>query len=309
MHERNPEHNADSDVAAGEVALGWARAQGAGERIAASSRAQRRRRRRIFGTFAGATLVLAFAAGVWVWSDRRVPQPATAQPSSLVLSAPAKQLLPDGSVVELRDGAKIEVAFSPDARRVTLAQGMAHFTVAENKAVPFIVRAGRIEVRAVGTAFAVEVEARRIDILVTDGVVAVDRATRSQDEGSSPGISAIEPAPPPLATVGAGRRVTVETATAAVTAVVSVSTAEQSERLAWRVPRLELARTPLSEALAFFNRYSSVRLELADPALGALKLSGVLRPDNPNALLHVLAVDFGLESDRRADGVVVLRRR
>lgn len=309
MTERNPEDSADSDVAVSEAALQWARAQGAGKRIVATSRAQRRRRRRIHGALAGTALVLALTAAVTLWPDRRGPQPATALPSSVVLSAPTKQLLPDGSVVELRDGAKIEVAFSPDSRRVTLARGMAHFSVAENKAVPFVVRAGRVEVRAVGTAFAVEVESRQIDILVTDGVVAVDRAIGTQHEGSPPGVSPIEPASPPLATVSAGRRIIVEKETAAVTAVVAVSTAEQSERLAWRVPRIELARTPLSEALALFNRHSSVRLELADPALGALELSGVLRPDNPNALLHVLEVDFGLEADRRADGVVVLRRR
>jgi transmembrane sensor len=270
---------------------------------------QRRRRRRIRGALAGATLVLALTAAMTLWPVRWSPQPVTTPPSSVVLSTPNKQLLPDGSVVELRDGAKIEVEFSPAARRVTLTQGMAHFTVAENKVVPFVVQAGRIAVRAVGTAFAVEVEARQIDVLVTEGVVAVDRASGNQGEDSPTGRSALEPAAPPLATVSAGRKVTVETETAAVTAVVEVSTAEQSERLAWRVPRIELARTPLSEALALFNRYSPVRLELADPALGALELSGVLRPDNPNALLHVLEADLGLEADRRADGVVVLRRR
>ena len=309
MSSRKPDESADADVAAGEAALEWARTQGAGERLAARSREHRRKKRRIQVALAGAAVGVAFMVAVALRPAHQVPQTITATPSAVVHNAPSRRVLPDGSVVELREGAKIEVEFSPTARLVTLARGMAHFTVAENKARPFVVQTERVEVRAVGTAFAVEVNAREIEVLVTEGVVAVDRATGSQRADSPTGRSALEPAAPPLATVSAGRRVTVETETAAVTAVVEVSTAEQSERLAWRVPRIELARTPLSEALALFNRYSPVRLELADPALGALELSGVLRPDNPNALLHVLQVDFALGADHRADGVVVLRHR
>ena len=66
--------------------------------------------------------------------------------------------------------------------------------------------------------------------------------------------------------------------------VTTVSATEMDEHLAWRVPRLEFAGTPLAQALPMFNQYGGVRLTLADPALGRLQLSGVLRADDSESL-------------------------
>lgn len=298
----------DLDIAAGEMALQWARAHGSGDRIAARSRAQRRRTQQIRRLAAGAVLGLTLVAGALVWPSRPTPPVSAALPPAVVFSAPTRQVLPDGSMVELREGAKIAVDFGPAVRRVRLVEGEAHFTVAENKAVPFIVVAGSIEVRAVGTAFAVQLDARKVEVLVTEGRVAVDRPAGNSQENSLPFAPGIATTSQTIAVVDAGRTIAVELETTAVPSALAISAAEQGQRLAWRVPRIELSGMPLSDALALFNRYSSIHLRLADPAHGAFKLSGVLRPDNPNALLHVLKLEHGLEADRRPDGVVLLRR-
>jgi ferric-dicitrate binding protein FerR (iron transport regulator) len=65
----------------------------------------------------------------------------------------------------------------------------------------------------------------------------------------------------------------------------------------------------LAEVVECFNRHGVVRFELADPTIGALQLSGVLRPDSPHALLHILRTDFDLRDQRRADGTIVLNKR
>ncbi len=298
----------DQDVAAGEIALRWARALGSGARIVARSRVQRRRTQQMRRLAAGAVLGLTLVAGALVWPGRPILSVSAALPPAVVLSAPTRQVLPDGSLVELREGAKIAVDFGAAVRRVRLVKGEAHFTVAENKAVPFIVVAGSIEVRAVGTAFAVQLDAMKVEVLVTEGRVAVDRPTGSLRENSLPLAPGIATTPQTIAVVDAGRTIAVELETAAVPSALAISAAEQDQRLAWRVPRIELSGMPLSAALALFNRYSSIQLQLADPAHGAFELSGALRPDNPNALLHVLKLEHGLEADRRPDGVVVLRR-
>ncbi|MGH7956064.1 MAG: iron-containing alcohol dehydrogenase, partial [Opitutaceae bacterium] len=77
-----------------------------------------------------------------------------------------------GSVVELNVDADILVDFSPVRRAVRLVRGEAHFTVATDAARPFVVSAGGVEVRAVGTGFAVHFAPQEIAVLVTEGQVA-----------------------------------------------------------------------------------------------------------------------------------------
>lgn len=284
----------DHDALTGEAALRWARAAGSGARIAERSRTERRRRRHIRQLCAGSALALVLvAAGASLWrSATSVPPGArSAAPSSLVISTPVRQELPDGSIVELKEGARIAVQFEAQVRRVRLEQGEAHFKVAKNAARPFVVSAGAVDVRAVGTEFSVDLGAQRVGVLVTEGRVAVERD-----------------APEPLAMLDAGQSTAVDLhATAGTAEVVAAPLDEQKARLAWRVPRLELSSTPLAEVVECFNRHGAVRLELADPSLGALQLSGVLRVDSPHALLHVLKNDFGLREERRANGTIVLR--
>ena len=283
----------DANTMAGENALRWAHARGAASRIVTHSRAQRRRKRLARRACAGGLVAFLFIIGVRLWPQGPAPEAASTSHPTLVVSQPARQVLPDGSVVELKDGAVISVAFTADVRRVRLERGEAHFAVARNAALPFVVSAGDVAVRAIGTEFAVGLQGRRVDVLVTEGRVAVESAT---------------PGAPALARLDAGQAAVVELAALTSTTESTVPPDEQRSRLAWRVPRIELSRTPLAEVVACFNRYGSVRLELADPALGTLQLSGVLRPDSPHALLHILKNDFGLRENRRADGTIVLQR-
>ena len=63
--------------------------------------------------------------------------------------------LDDGSTLELNAASAVRVQFTAAERHVKLESGEAHFAVAHDTARPFIVSAGGIAVRAVGTAFTV----------------------------------------------------------------------------------------------------------------------------------------------------------
>lgn len=287
----------DRDVRAGEAALGWARADGAAARVAEQARRHRRKRREVRQAVAASAAAVLLVSALWLWpASPAAHPPLTPARSALVVAAPERRVLPDGSVVELKPGARIAVQFSPAVREVRLEAGEAHFAVAKNKDVPFVVSAGAIAVRAVGTEFAVELGAQRVDVLVTEGRVAIERPSAAAGAGA-------------LALLEAGQAAAVPLAPGAAVQGVALPAEEQRARLVWRVPRIELSSTPLAEVVACFNRHGAVRLELADPALGALQLSGVLRPDSAHPLLHVLRADFGLHDDRRADGTIVIRRR
>src|SRR5258708_2070091 len=79
--------------------------------------------------------------------------------------------LSDGSVVAINTQSTVEVAMHANVREVTLTRGEAWFRVAHDTKRPFIVSAGGIRVRAVGTAFSVRRRDEGADVAVSEGVV------------------------------------------------------------------------------------------------------------------------------------------
>jgi transmembrane sensor len=287
--------------------VAWAAASGGAQdlarRVEVSVRRKRRRRQLVAAACAAGLIALG---SLWVAPRKSSPAAVAPAPAAFA-SLPEDRRLPDGSLVELRPGARLTVDFSDAVRRVVLESGEAHFSVAKNPARPFVVVAGGVEVRAVGTAFAVEMSRGQVEVLVTEGRVALDRSA----SGDASKVSTDRVSVHTLATLGAGDRVRVDAGSTAATIAASVveqlSAAEVARRLAWRVPQLTLSATPLSEVIPVFNRYSSEQLVL-DPALDGLRLGGVLRADNTPALLQLLKNEFGVEAERR-DGAIWLRRR
>ena len=286
-----------SPAETGLEALSWAVSTGVAGEVVRHAEARRRQRvrRRIAGVAGVACLGLV---GAWLFP--RAPATLTTPPiaaASAVVIAPETRTLADGSIVELRRGAEILVEYGPSTRRVVLRAGEAHFQVTKDAARPFVVAASGVEVRAVGTAFSVDLGKRAVDVLVTEGRVAVT---------GPPAVAAVKAAPT-VAMVEAGQGAVVSLEAAGVAAVRSVPSGERRERLNWRVPLLEFSGTPLAEAIPMFNRYGS-RLLVIDPALGRLQLSGTLRADDTDSLFLLLRNEFGIIAVPGSAGRTELRR-
>ena len=272
----------------------------------AMERQKRRRRRRSLAVLAPCGL-LVLAGTLWLLNapPRHTPGP----PASMQVQVPLRQVLPDGSVVELRDRAAISVDYQGSARRVALRQGEAHFAVVKSDR-PFVVAVQGIEVRAVGTAFSVQLGARDVDVLVTEGRVAVEKAVAPASGETPVSPAGAVASKQMIATVDAGNRLSVEWKTGeAARPPQPLAATELKERLAWRVPRLEFSGTPLGEALPMFNEHSRLRLTLADPTLAKVKLSGVVRADNVETLLELLAEEHRIAAERRSTDEIVLSRK
>ena len=262
-----------------------------------AARARRRRQRRLAGAVVAVAGIFVVALG---WRASQAEANGTNFVAQLVV--PQKQILPDGGSVELKPGAEISVDYSGELRRVTLRRGEALFEVAENKARPFVVTAGGVDVRAVGTAFLVAMGSREVDVVVTHGRVAVERVA------PEPAIRG--PAAPSMATVStfvdAGSRVTLEIEEQrAAPEVVAVSSNEMQERLAWCGPRVEFSDTTLADAVSLMNRHSKLKLVVADPALAKLRVNGLFRVDNTETLVRLLEASFGVQAERSADSVIL----
>lgn len=225
------------------------------------------------------------------------------------VSEPERQTLSDGSVVEFKPGAKITVAFSEERRVVILRSGEAHFSVTPNPQRPFIVEAGSVKVRAVGTAFAVQLGGTEVEVLVTEGKVTVAPPSAEVDRTEAVHRDAALAAGPefsPLVT--AGQRTSVLLVpTAAVAPVITISQDELAERLSWRVPRLEFSETTIAEAIALFGRHTPVRLHAADGDVAAMRVTGVFRSDNIEGFVRALETSLGLRAENGA-GEIRLHR-
>jgi len=254
---------------------------------------------------AAASLAVAF---VW-W--RITPPP----PSAAIVAADevVRRILEDGSTVELNRGAVVTVDFNAGERRTTLVRGEALFTVAKNPARPFIVRVGGVDVRAVGTAFSVRLDAASVEVLVTEGRVAMSGVERVDPNALSGDATVPDPARwgprAPPTEIPAGHRATVSLTQAAPPQIVAVAPAVSARLLAWQSQMLDFSSAPLQTAVAEFNRRNRVQFVLADAELAALPVIALIRSDNVEGFARFLAATPGVEVERRGDTEIVVRRK
>ena len=243
-----------------------------------------------------AALAAAAAVALLLWHGSvpaASPRPATAAASAAPTSS--TRTLPDGTIVELKRGAELAVAFIPGERRVLLANGEAHFTVTKDPTRPFIVAAAGVEVRAVGTAFNVHLGTAAVEVLVTEGKVAVAPAARA--------------AASPPSELTARQRVVVSLGASPAPPQVDTLTSGEIERvLAWQHRVVDFTARPLGEVIGEFNRRNIVQLRVADPELAAVKISASFRTDNVDGFVHLLEAGFNAEADRTTPELIVLHR-
>jgi transmembrane sensor len=92
--------------------------------------------------------------------------------------------LSDGSSIQLNTDSHVDVAYSNRSRRIRLFRGEALFSAAPDPNRVFEVYVAGSVVRAIGTEFAVHLEGRKVDVMVTKGIVDVldVRSTRTAVE-------------------------------------------------------------------------------------------------------------------------------
>ena len=243
----------------------------------------------------------AAALAVLIWQ----PHPGSDAPSApdAAQSSIIRRVLEDGSTIDLNYGAAVAVKYSATRRDIRLVRGEAHFTVARNPERPFVVNVGSVEVRAVGTAFNVNVRSEAVEVLVTAGKVSVSQASLARAEG--------HPAPAPSVVVPileAGQRTVVPLAGQTTAPRIDALTPREIARVtAWQPRQLEFTDTPLAQVVAEFNASNRIKMVVDDPRLASLPVGASLRSDNIEGFVRMLQVSFHVTAEHRADGVIVLR--
>ena len=243
----------------------------------------------------------AAAAAILLWvavAPRTVPSGQLA-PSRLstALAAPCEQrTLEDGSLVQLNRGAQLNIDFTAGVRRVRLMRGEAHFAVAKNPERPFVVEAGGVTVRAVGTAFNVQLTSAAVEIVVAEGRVAVDREAEAHSNPMSSVLDAHQRVVVPLRETGLGLP------------ALTLSEAELTARLLWQPRMLDFTDVPLASIAAELNRRNPVQLIPESAALRELRVNASIRSDNVEGFVRLLESSFDLRAEWRSETEIVLRR-
>jgi len=123
-----------------------------------SPQLQPRRHRTIVRRLVAAAAAAAVLAAAWAgWQFIRPAAPVLQQLSSAP-GGKSRVVLPDGSIVLLNCNTQLHYeknSFGKQNREVTLT-GEAFFDIAKSEGIPFIIHAGKVNIRVLGTAFNVK---------------------------------------------------------------------------------------------------------------------------------------------------------
>lgn len=197
--------------------------------------------------------------------------------------------LADGSVVDLNAETRLTVRFARRERRVELGDGQAIFDVAHDEARPFTVEASGRAVRVLGTQFDVRNRSGDVTVTVARGRVQV-RPVASSKTGQAFALT-------PGQRLAIGR-----------TGGAELSAVDPQEALGWRSGRLVYRNEPLAAVVADLNRQFVEQIEVTDPSLARMPVTGVIVLDDHAAVAARLSLMLPVRSVPSERGLLLLRK-
>ena len=198
-------------------------------------------------------------------------------------------VLKDGTKVLLGPTSRIMVIFGDeDGSRVVALDGVAYFSVVHDAAHPFTVKAGKLNIQDVGTAFSVDNDdSAGTRVVVDSGTVSIGTAD-DRDQGE---------------VLNARDRATVDSKGVVLVERSAVS----DDDLAWTQGRLVFRDAPLILVGAELYRWYGVRLRVADSSLANLHLTASFSGEPVDRVLNVIALSLGARIEREGNVAVLYR--
>jgi transmembrane sensor len=240
------------------------------DRITDLERAQSRHRLPVRISVAAATLVVSVLSGLFYWQHNSWKEVRTA------VGELRQVRLDDGSSVTLETGSHVSVRYEHAARLIRLDAGEALFEVAKDPGRPFVVEAGHVRVRALGTAFIIRRHANEVtDVTVTSGLVEVWQ----------------ENAPDRLPVrLGRGNQTRITPAT--IEQPVELTPSQLSGAVNRSKGFIDLNGRTLGEAAAELNRFNQLQIVI-HPGLAAQPVVGRFQTTDPAAFVNAAASMLG----------------
>lgn len=229
------------------------------------------------------------------------PRPLTAIQETVPHGKPEMKTLPDGSIVWINAGSKISYKAEQNIRGVYL-EGEAYFKVSHDAEHPFIVHAGNIAVKALGTEFNVSAYPGDDHVettLITGKVQVVMDEKPDQKIILAPNekltvthkrISGADVAPQ--------KEISYEVKPVEILPVVN-----QVEEVAWMQDKLAFQNEPFYDLAKRMERRYNVHIVFYNEALQAETLSGIFKNENIQKALKVLQMTTPFQYRIKGDSV------
>ena len=199
--------------------------------------------------------------------------------------------LEDGTRLAMRPNTAVDIAYVDGQRLVRLARGEALFDVKHDAAHPFRVAAGGRVVSDLGTRFNIQVRGDETRVRLDEGSLGV---TVGDDPRAATGSAKIlVPGQELVARRGQADDIT------QVQAAISDG----------ELQVIQFDNISLAEAVAQMNRYTDKKLVVVDPKIGALRVSGAFRTNDPARFAETLATLYPIRLIPMADGRIEIAPR
>jgi transmembrane sensor len=233
-----------------------------------------------------ACLALAVVGALWLFNGRTL-----AQTASTAAGEQHATTLPDGTVADLNVVSRIDYRMGARRRDVQLRDGEVLFFVHKEPLRPFVVRAGDYEVRDIGTAFDVSHRKDHLLVSVLEGTVIV-RAVAGPEAGRE--VARLTPGKQLSLVHRSGTSWTAEVRSVQVPAMAS-----------WRQQTVSYEDVPVADVVEDLNRYFARRLEIADPAVAARRVTMHLQLVDRDRTLDTLSRLLGMKIQHGKDADLV----
>lgn len=198
-------------------------------------------------------------------------------------------ILADGSVVDLNAESRLTVRFARGERHVELGDGQAIFDVAHDAARRFTVEASGRSVRVLGTQFDVRNRSGDVTVSVARGRVEV-RPVATSMTGQA---FVLTP----------GQRLAISK-----TGLAAASRVDPEEALSWRANRLIYRGESLAQVVADLNHQFPQQIEVTDPSLARMPVTGVIVVDDYASVATRLSLMLPIRSVPSEQGLLLLRK-
>lgn len=207
---------------------------------------------------------------------------------------------PDGTRVVLDADSVLSISYDNDHRRATLERGEAFFQVHHDPKHPFVVNAGSIQVRDLGTVFDVNKTPDDVTVSVARGLIEISHmASSANSYPPSAGGTSEEQGP---LKVSGGHRVIASYGSH----TFHISKTGTTGIASWRHGKLYFRNAPLSRVIRRLNRYSNLSIRFANPGIGELRFTGTVFVGNIGGWLDAACQVFALREVRFGNDKVML---